>query len=257
MDRQEQWEAVHTQLCVCVFHNALASGLSLALAPTLSHLSLPLTSQFRELSDCRQRELWNFWNGMKAFKETWFSLEDCGREVLRQAHCIIWKCCLLFQWLRLFRIFTFWQWMFLNTTDMLKYYISLCNFVIKFQHCAFDMFRFVHKKHLVRLIMFLFTWFRRLQHGWKLARRLFKNIPVCYHTHSWKMSRHLSKNIPWFHAHKCWSVIPDSGLWLGSLLAWLSRHRHHRHLLTWKSACSCKRDMTHCRNVDIVEKTTF
>lgn len=25
-NRQEQWEAVHTQLCVCVFHNAPASG---------------------------------------------------------------------------------------------------------------------------------------------------------------------------------------------------------------------------------------
>lgn len=84
VDRQEQWEAVHTQLCVCVFHNALASGPSLALAPTLNHLSLPLTSQFAELSDCRQQELGNFWNDMKAFKETWVSLKDCGREVLRQ-----------------------------------------------------------------------------------------------------------------------------------------------------------------------------
>lgn len=84
VDRQEQWEAVHTQLCVGVFHNALASGLSLAVAPALNHLSLPLVSQFRELSDYRQQELRNFWNGMKAFKETRFPPEGLWERLLRQ-----------------------------------------------------------------------------------------------------------------------------------------------------------------------------
>lgn len=78
MDQQEQWEAVHTQLCDCVFHNATglkpASGFGSNPEPPF-----PLTDptvQGGELLRCRRQEITFFWKDLKAFVETRFFLKD-------------------------------------------------------------------------------------------------------------------------------------------------------------------------------------
>lgn len=92
--------STHSCVFVCFIMCWPLACLWLWLQP-LNHLSLPLTSQSRELSDCRQQELRDFWNGMKAFKETWFPPKDCGRQVHRLSSeslvfvfCCFFYCCL-------------------------------------------------------------------------------------------------------------------------------------------------------------------
>lgn len=92
-----------------------------------------------------------------------------------------------------------WWCTFPQTTDCFFYVLCLGPIfqLLCCEHCVYVLVRFWLKKTLKKTLFWLFD-------GW-----------ICRHKQGWK--RHLIKSVQWFHAHKCWNIVLNGGLWL---------HRH-------------------------------